>query len=961
VDGIWPVPYRNVVALRVRLFNHFLKFNQKDSSEMGESRKTSIALDESWCMLNASAVDKTGIALSSSQFPGNAQPAVVPGTVLTSFLVNKAIEDPFFGNNGSAQSNGATNPVTGKPDGQHILDISEAGGAAHYTYWFLKSFDGPIPNSGERNWLDFRGINYKAEIFLNGTQLKLEDREIEGMFQRFSFDVTGVLTGSNNRLAVLVHPPTHYSDLGASGGGNNANNIGNCVTMRYTAGWDWMPPVADRNTGIWDKVTIEKTGPVRLRHPHVMTNVTPLENGAGFTSSLQASVELDAPDGALKGTLSAVATHVDADGKTHEIKLQDVQISADQDLSAPISFPTETVSDPLIWWPNNLGNQPLYDLILTFTPDGQSKSDEIGVTFGIREINVIAKDTGNTPNCRHFRVNGRKVFLRGGNWIGTDAMLRLTDKRYDDEVRMHAEMNLSIVRVWGGSIAERPEFYDACDRYGMLVMQDFWRSGEYPLNNSPQIYGTGPDALTPLANLFLACAEDTAKMLRNHPSLMFWCAGNELYPDGDIFTPVLQERVSAVDPSRIMVDRSTNITDVSSSQYCDGRYGMIAPGRFYNPQPDDRESNPLNPEIGYIGMPIDASVRRMMPTRDADAIPAVDAKTSEITNPSWQAHFYANYNNGYAENGSPWDFVFTYGAPRDLEAFCDQAQLANYIENKALFEGATSQMWTQNIGVMVWKSQNPYPALAGQAYDNFLHPTGGYYGARKACEPIHVQLNLQEVTGQDGNSLVRGSDHGKIEVVNTSHVDLTMLSISVTGISLDGKAIDLGQSKPISVTKVGAMSILRVGQLKLPTNEVYFLKLELLGDSSTLLSRNVYFLPLSYARLEGLCNLAPVQLVSYVKKVGNVPDGRRKFQITLTNPGIPGQSSVAMSVFLEARTLGSQEPMAPAFLSDNYLTIVPQDKEVITMDISDADLPNTADPEIWVKAWNCETKQLWPK
>lgn len=564
-------------------------------------------------------------------------------------------------------------------------------------------------------------------------------------------------------------------------------------------------------------------------------------------------------------------------------------------------------------------------------------------------------------------MNGQKIFLRGGNWIGTDAMLRLSDKRYDDEVRMHAEMNMNLIRVWGGSIAERPEFYAACDRHGMLIMQDFWRSGEYPLDNSADIYGKPDTPPNALGTLFLACLEDTTKMLRNHPSLMFWCAGNELPTNGDYFFTLMQARLAQHDPSRIMVDRSTNISGANTLQYADGRYGMIEPGRFFNPQPDDRESNALNPEIGYVGVPVAASIRKMMDAGDANLMPIAGATTSETadSNAPWAAHYYANYNNGYAPpkypegNPNAWDYIYAFGQPADLDGFCGQAQMANYIENKALFEGAAAQMWTQNIGIMVWKSQNPFPALSGQLYDNFLQPTGGFYGARKACEPHHVQLNLQH--NNNSGTYGQGENFGQIEIVNTSMIDLENVTVIVTGYAPDGKIVDLGIAAPLEFPLVKAMSVASGAKITPPTAEVYFVTLDMHASDKTLVSRNFYWMPVSFTDLSALSTLKPAKLQMTCQKSTAQTEGFRSFDVTLKNTGTAGQDPVVFSVVLEAMASGTQDLLAPVSFSDNYICIAPQDEHLLTVQIAEADLQGGSDPDIYAAAWNSPKARIWPK
>jgi hypothetical protein len=195
-------------------------------------------LNSGWFCANINEVKVGGAQLSKSDFPVDQwMKATVPGTVLTTLLDNKKVPDPFYGMNNKL-----------------IKDIYHTGNA-YYTYWFVKSFT-QVAKGDEQVWLQFRGVNYKTEIFLNGK--KVNAKIHEGMHLRQQYNITSLLAADgNNRLAVLVYPPDFPGDPNGGQGGDGT--IAKGLTTQYTAGWDWIQPIRDRNTGIWDKVTIEKT------------------------------------------------------------------------------------------------------------------------------------------------------------------------------------------------------------------------------------------------------------------------------------------------------------------------------------------------------------------------------------------------------------------------------------------------------------------------------------------------------------------------------------------------------------------------------------------------------------------------------------------------------------------------------------------------------------------------------
>ena len=469
-----------------------------------------IALDTGWVCNNIKSVSLTGEELSRPTVPlPGWLPATVPGTVLTTLLNNKLVPDPFIGMNDA-----------------RIPDIAETG-RDYYTYWFVKDFQKRAPVGKNLVWLHLRGVNYGCDLFLNGH--KLNPKTHFGMYLRQSYDITPFLsTDGRNRLAVLVYPPDPVGDPNGGQGGDGT--IGRNVANQYVAGWDWIQPIRDRNTGIWDKVTLEETNGALLGNPHIVTLVP----GVRFPGQpqapaiLKASAELRNPsDEPVKGTLRCI---IDDHVASKAIELQPRS-------TAEVHLPDFEMQNPRLWWPNGYGPQNLYTAHFAFEADGSDTVDAREVTVGIRQIQT---EWNATTRSRQVLVNGQRIFIRGGNWIASDAMLRLSADRYNAEVRFQRDMNLNLIRIWGGGLTERPEFYDACDRYGLLVFQDFWMSGDCngkwldPKKKDDQwTRRRYPDD----HRLFLASIDDQVKMLRNHPSLAFYCGGNEIPPPRIFCTP----------------------------------------------------------------------------------------------------------------------------------------------------------------------------------------------------------------------------------------------------------------------------------------------------------------------------------------------------------------------------------------------------------------------------------------
>ena len=517
-------------------------------------------LHSGWLARRANEVKTDGNRLTASEpfNPAGWMRAKVPGTALTTLLENGVFPAPEFSMNNNL-----------------IPDIYEVG-KEFYTFWFAKSFRlDRLPEKGEEVWLNFRGINYKAEVFLNGKRLNTSTNE--GMFLRESYNVTAFLKGNGreNLLAVLVYPPDEPGNPNGGQGGDGT--IARNVTMQFTPGWDWIQPVRDRNTGIWDEVSLTTTGAVRVQHPWATTRAPGVRHPEGKQKDafVNAGAELENTSSVRQTGLLVC--------ETNGVRLTQT-ISLEPKEKKTVAFRELTVKEPRLWWPNGLGKQELYTMRISFEPDGGKLSDSQSLRYGIREIrSEKCPDTGG----RKFYVNGQPVYITGGNYIASDWLLRLSPERYRAEIRYHAEMNLRMIRVWGGALLERPEFYDACDEYGLLVFQDLWGSGdcngawedatkydsrerrwEYPDNHA----------------LFLASVEDQVKMIRHHPSLCLWCGGNEWPLAKDIDEALKNDLFPRLDPDRLFISYSTDtaFTRNTIGGVGDGPYGIQEPEWFFS-------------------------------------------------------------------------------------------------------------------------------------------------------------------------------------------------------------------------------------------------------------------------------------------------------------------------------------------------------------------------------------------
>jgi mannosylglycoprotein endo-beta-mannosidase len=850
--------------------------------------QTSYELNSGWKCAPIAEVKSNGTTISANSFnTANWMPATVPGTVLTTLLNNKKVPDPFYGMNN-----------------EHIKDIYNTG-RDYYTYWFVKDFKEAAPIAGQQVYLNFRGVNYSCDIYLNGK--KLNQQTHHGMFLRQSYNITSLINkNGENRIAVLVLPPDPVGN--ANGGQGGDGRIAKGVGLQYTAGWDWIQPMRDRNTGIWDKVTIEKTGAVNIINPHIITVVPGLRNVSDMQQPaiIKATAELQNPTSSpVKGVLQY----------TLDGNVVSKQVTVLPNSTQEVALADFSLKNPKLWWPNGYGPQNLYDLKMQFFTAGNKLSDQENVSVGVRQITT---DWNSETHSRFVMVNGQKIFIKGGNWIISDAMLRFTDARYDAEVRFHHDMNLNLIRVWGGALVERPEFYQACDKYGMLVFQDFWISGDAdgkwqdPLKAEDQwTRRKYPDD----HQLYLKSLADQIKLVRNHASLAIWCGGNEITPPEDILIPVRDSIMPKLDGTRWFVEYSNSdkmsLNTIGGNG--DGPYGIQQLATFW-----ENKTFPFNSEVGSVGLSDYESLQRFIPEQNLVA-PQYNASNGKTKADSvWDYHKYIGYDAA----------IDPYGKAKDAKDFATKAQLVNYDQYRGLIEGFSSHMWSWYTGTIIWKTQNPWTAMRGQMYDYYLDPNACLYGLHNGSEPLHAMYNPVS---------------GMVSVVNNTFETKRDLMLAVRVIDMKGRDSLLTQmfveAQPSSVKGFLPMKPVVDQWAK---EKGVFLCLQVLDKNQKKLSENIYWLADEHGNYSGLQDIAQAKLSTTARKVS-----QGKIEVTLSNSG---QAPMAFFNRLSLVDPDTHKRILPVFYSDNYISVLPGDKRTIVLDYQPK--TNGQMPLVSIAGWN---------
>jgi hypothetical protein len=716
-----------------------------------------IHLTAGWELQDAASVPQGAESVSRTDFqPSGWHRATVPGTVLTSLANDGVYPEPLYGENNRTI-----------PDS-----------LCRASYWYRTTFTPPQSYAGKRIWLTFYGINYIAQVWVNGHQLGA----IEGAFARGIFDATAQVTvGSPNALAVHLFPQPHpgavkEKTIAGGTGPNGGVTALDGPTFLCTIGWDWIPTIRDRDTGIWQDVTLSATGPVVVEDPYV-TSKLPLPRTDSAELTVRATLR-NATDTPQAGTLTGTI-----EGSTFA---QDVSLGPNQALEvsfSPAATPALRLEQPRLWWPNGFGPQNLYKLRLAFVQKG-AVSDARQLDFGVRQITYALPGSENLA----LSVNGVPVIAKGGDWGIDEAMKRIPRKRLDAAVRMHQLANYTIIRNWVGQSTSE-DLCDLCDHYGLLLWDEFFQP--HPVD------GPVPENI----QLYLANVREKILRFRNHPCIALWCARNEGEPPPAIGQGI-QKLINELDPERLYQPSSTSGRGVNSG----GPYHWRTPREFYT------FGEAFKTEIGSISVPTLEAVRAMMPPKDW-----------EVINDDWAEHDFC----AGAQQGDRYPDIIAerYGFPASLADFVRKSQLANYECFRALYEGRFAKLFHPATGVITWMSHPAQPSFVWQLYSHDLEPNSSLYAAREACEPIHVQLNQND---------------WRVMVINNTPRPLEGLTLEAAVYNLDGSRQGF-QTHTVAAPASAATDAGPIQFPEDRLSAVHFIKLRLHAGKDRLLSQNFYW------------------------------------------------------------------------------------------------------------------------
>lgn len=776
--------------------------------------------------------------------------AQVPGTVFGSYVRAGLEKEPTYGDN-----------ITKVDKAKYDRD-----------FWYRTEFTAPAVRRAGKLWLNLDGVNRDADVYLDGTRVG----ETRGFMQRSRFDVTGLVrAGSRNGLAVRAHVPL--------GEANAASPSFIC-----SRGWDWMPRVPGLNMGIYKDVYLSRTGDVSLADPWVRTAL-PSRARADLSVQVKLASSSAAPvAGVLSGVIQPGGIAFSKSvflgpGETRAVTLDGRTV------------PALRVRNPRLWWPNGYGDPSLYTCRLAFRVGG-AVSDAKTVRFGIRKY---AYDTDG--GVLHFHVNGVRVFPKGGNWGMAEFMLRCHGKDYDTRLRFHREMHFNMIRNWMGMTADEA-FYDACDRNGMMVWDEFWLNSGGSLPSDVHVYR--------------ANAIEKIKQVRSHACVALWCGENE----GDPPAPLndwLRADLLTYDGGDRRYQPNSHAGGLSGS----GPWRNLSLKQYFRSVRNGSNTGDygMRSEVGTATVPALSSVKRFLPPADLWPRDAL-----------WVQHFLGATAANAGPDGYNGDLDARYGEAGNVADYCAKAQLLNQETMKAIYEGWLDHINAGASGVLIWMSQSAYPSFVWQTYDYYYGLTGAYWGARAACEPVHIYWNAAD---------------DRVRVVNTGLRSFPALRAQAWVYNLDGSqrlhVAGRVASSPGMVADCFAL------HYPLKLSATHFLKLRLTDPAGATVSENFYWRGTKYQRYAALNDLKRVKLVALSRLT--TADGMDTLHADITNPA--GSGAVAFAVQATAVRGRAGAAILPAFVSDGDFSLLPGETKHLTLQFTHADA-GKGTPRLAVDCWN---------
>jgi exo-1,4-beta-D-glucosaminidase len=853
-----------------------------------------IDLHDGWMLQSSCKVPGKGAQISVAGFRADSWHATtVPSTVVAALAADKTFPDPYFGDN-LRSIPGSTYPI-----GKMFSVLSMPKDSPfRCSWWYRTEFQAPDSFDGQHVWLNFGGINNRANIWLNGKKIA-DSRQVAGAYRAYEFDITPLLVRDRpNALAVEVIAQTE-KDLGIN--------------------WvDWNPTPPDKNMGLWREVSVRTTGPVEIRYPAVATYFP--------------TASLDEADLTVEGELrnagpAPVTGTLEAELEGHRIR-QDVTLNAGEVRTirfAPDAFSELRVQNPELWWPHQMGAPALHTLSVRFLL-GDQVSDSASIRYGIREIMSEVDPQGH----RLFRVNGKRILIRGGGWA-PDMLLRESPERLKTQFEYLRDLNLNAVRLEGPT--ESDAFFDLADEQGILVMAG-WTCCDY--------WQKWTDWKQSDVEIATASLRSEIERLRSHPSMLAWLNGSDQPPPTAVERPFLAALKDLDWPNPVLSSASENITPLTgrSGVKMRGPYDYTPPDYWFADTSKFGGAYGFATEIGTgAAIPPLGSLQKMLPI---DHIVPGDAM--------WNYHAGSERFSNLQHFDDAMKAI--YGPPADFADYQRKAQAMAYDSERAMFE-AYSRNKYGSTGVIQWMLNNAWPSLMWHLWDYYLQPAGGYYGVKKACEPLHVQYSY---------------DDRSVAVVNSTYQ-------TEVGLSVTARLLDSALKERFTVTvpvDVAADGVTKAGAFPErafePASPVYFVDLVLKDNFGKVLSTNFYWLSAkkniydwsaedndAFTPVKSYEDFTALQSLPSAGKIAVGAGVKISIEGPLVTMILQNRSDhLAFQIHLGIRRKNEGADILPVLWSDNYISLMPGESREVTAQFLSSDALS-GETELRVTGWNIET------
>lgn len=855
-------------------------------------------LQNNWLIQSTEQVEETGTGISQETFNSTGwYSAQVPGTVLGILVDNGQYPNHF--------------------EGKNFENISPE--PFEKSWWFRTNFHLEAAQASKNALLSFDGINYKANIWLNGNLIAGTDTA-EGTFRRFRFDISEKILHGQNILAVEVFPPQ---------------------PGQFSIGFvDWNHKVPDSNMGLFRPVSLDIFDVVHIYNPFIETKV---DLKSLQFADLQVSAELrnyshSEVNGILKGRIGTIEFE------------KKVSLSANRQDKVTFGiddFPSLQIQNPKLWWPNNLGKANLYQLELEFISNN-TLHDKLTQSFGIRSVDDYLTEEGH----RGFIINGKKTLIKGAGWTD-NIFLNDTPESIKSQIQYVKHMNLNCIRLegfWG----KDHTLYDLCDRYGILIMAGWSCHWEHELHLGKPIhprYGgvTEPDEIVLIAQSW----EDQVTWLRNHPSIFVWSVGSDMVPHPDLERKYF-ETFKKYDSARPYLNSTGGvgsdqgvITETEVISDLTGSSGVKMLGPYdYTPPIYWYENKNLGGAYGFNSEtcpggnvpPLD-SIRKMIPE-----------------NHLWPIDEVWDYHCALYEFGTLSRFKEAldkrYGESKNVEEFAAKAQMLNYELMRPMFEAFQANKGNAT-GIIQWMLNSAWPALYWQLYDHYLIPNGAFYGTRKACEPLHLLYNYGDnhiyFINDTFNKIKNFKAVIRLFDIESKEVFSRELAIKAEAES-STKIFELPEIEGLSTTSFLDLRLFNNDEQKIGNN-FYWLsgKADILDYEYKFKDFAFYTPSKEYADFTQINSMPKVSINTNVQFDDNGKN--REVSISLEN----SNEYIAFFIELNIHNKKRAETVVPVLWDDNYISLLPGEIRKIKAEIPGVKF-SADDLQIKIQGWNSNTK-----